>query len=128
MPLGFIALLLACQLAGEFVTRLLNLPLPGPVIGMLILFAGLLVYGRVPDGLARVTNELLGHLSLLFVPAGVGVVTHVGLLTQQWATLATALVVSVVVTIAVTALVFAKLCERLGMPPEGTARKRDHRG
>lgn len=125
MPLGFITVLLVCQLAGEFVTRLLDLPLPGPVIGMLILFVGLLVHGRVPEGLATVANGLLGHLSLLFVPAGVGVVTHIGLLAQGWVPLTAALVVSVVATIAVTALVFAKLCERLGLPPEGAAHKQD---
>ena len=123
MPLGFITVLLICQLAGEVVARLLELPLPGPVIGMLILFAGLVLHGRIPDGLQTVSGGLLNNLSLLFVPAGVGVVTHIGLVAQAWLPLTIALVVSVVLAIAVTALVFARLCHRLGMPPEGDAYK-----
>jgi holin-like protein len=125
MPLGFITLLLVCQLIGEVLARLLDLPLPGPVIGMLVLFAGLLIHGRVPEGLQSVAGGLLNNLSLLFVPAGVGVVTHIGLVAEQWLPLTVALVVSVVATIAVTALVFARLCERLGLPAEGAARKSD---
>ncbi len=123
MPLGFITVLLVCQLGGEVVARLLDLPLPGPVIGMLILFAGLVIHGRIPDGLQTVAGGLLNNLSLLFVPAGVGVVTHIGLVAQAWLPLTVALVVSVVLTVAVTALVFARLCQRLGMPPEGDAYK-----
>jgi putative effector of murein hydrolase LrgA (UPF0299 family) len=121
MSLGFITVLLVCQLIGEVVSRLLELPLPGPVIGMLILFVGLCIHGRVPEDLQSVAGGLLNNLSLLFVPAGVGVVTHLGLVAQAWLPLTVALVVSVVLTIAVTALVFARLCTRLGQPPEGEA-------
>jgi len=128
MTLNFVTLLLGCQLVGEVVVRLLDLPLPGPVIGMLLLFVGLVVRGGVPEGLSTVAGGLLNHLSLLFVPAGVGAVAHVGLLAQDWLPLTVALVVSVVATIAVTALVFARLCLRLGLAPEGAARKADGEG
>jgi holin-like protein len=127
MPLGFITVLLVCQLVGEVAARWFDLPLPGPVIGMLILFAGLVVYGRLPADLESVAGGLLNNLSLLFVPAGVGVVTHIGLVARDWLPLTVALVISVVAAIAVTALVFARLCERLGMPPGPEARKDDGR-
>jgi holin-like protein len=127
MSLGFITVLLVCQLVGEVVSRLLDVPLPGPVIGMLVLFAGLCLHGRIPDDLQTVASGLLNNLSLLFVPAGVGVVTHLGLVAQAWLPITVALVVSVVLTIAVTALVFARLCTRLGQPPEGEASNPDGR-
>jgi holin-like protein len=98
------AVLLTCQLAGEVLTRLLHLPVPGPVLGMVILFCALLVRGSVPADLGVVTGELLQNLSLLFVPAGVGVMLHAGLLAQNWLAISIALLVSAAITIAVTGL------------------------
>jgi holin-like protein len=123
MSLGFVTLLLICQLTGEVLARLLDLALPGPVIGMLLLFTGLVVRGGVPDGLQQTATGLLRHLSLLFVPAGVGVVTHLSLVADEWVPLTTALVVSTVATIAVTAVVMAGLSRLTGDPPDAAARK-----
>lgn len=100
-----LTLLLICQLAGEAIVRFLGLPLPGPVIGMLLLFIGLLIRGEVPEALDKVGGFLLQNLSLLFVPAGVGVMTHLGLIRAEWLPIAGSLIVSTIVTIAVTALV-----------------------
>jgi holin-like protein len=100
-----LTLLLLCQLAGEALARLFHLPLPGPVIGMALLFTGLLIRGSVPDALDRTGSFLLSHLSLLFVPAGVGVMVHLKLIRAEWLPIAASLVVSTVITIAVTALV-----------------------
>ena len=107
--LGYLTLIFACQLAGELLVAALGLPIPGPVAGMLILLAGLLVRGAVPDELGAVGDFLLGNFSLLFVPAGVGVMLHTGLLGREWLPLAVALVVSTSLTIAVTALVMRRL-------------------
>jgi holin-like protein len=98
-------ILLACQLAGEVVTRLLRLPVPGPVLGMMILFCVLLVRRQVPDDLSVVTGGLLQNLSLLFVPAGVGVMLHAQLLAENWMALSAALLLSAVITIVVTGVV-----------------------
>lgn len=103
------AVLLACQLAGEIVTRLLHLPLPGPVLGMVFLFCALLLRGSVPQDLGQVTGELLQNLSLLFVPAGVGVMLYARLLTDNWLALAIALVASGAITIAITGLLMAAM-------------------
>lgn len=104
MIVRYFALLLACQLAGEVLSLVLRLPIPGPVLGMLLLFVGLLLKRDVPAGLARTAEGLLEHLSLLFVPAGVGVMLHVALLADQWAALSVALVASTALTIVITAL------------------------
>jgi len=100
--LGYITLLLVCQLAGEVIARLFGLPVPGPVLGMVILFVGLVVRGRTPVGLEQVAGSLLRHLSLLFIPAGVGVIVHLHLIASAMAPIAGALTIGTLVTIGVT--------------------------
>jgi len=104
-----LALLLLCQLAGEFIVLALNLPVPGPVVGMALLFFGLVIYGKIPEKLSETSNGLLEQLSLLFVPAGVGVMSHLTLLGNQWLPLSTSLIVSTLLTIAITALLMQYL-------------------
>lgn len=111
--LNAFALLLLCQLAGELGVRLSNLPVPGPVAGMLLLFLGLVLRRKVPDPVAPVAGTLLRHLSLLFVPAGVGIVTHLERIRSEWLALGAALLGSTLLTLIVTALVF-RLMARLG--------------
>lgn len=102
--LGYLTLIFSCQLAGELIVAASGLPVPGPVIGMALLFAGLLAWGTLPVELAGVADALLGNLSLLFVPAGVGVMLHLSLLSRELLPISVALVVSTALTIAVTAL------------------------
>jgi holin-like protein len=83
--------------------------LPGPVVGMALLFAMLTVRGRVPETLASASDGLAKHLSLLFVPAGVGVMMYARQLADEWLPIAVALAVSTVLAIAVAALVFRRL-------------------
>ena len=110
MIAGFLALL-ACQLAGETLTRELALPVPGPVLGMVLLFLLLelgtarAVFDRARVGagaLAAVAAALLANLGLLFVPAGAGVVENLDLLTTNAAGFGTVLVVSTVLTLLAT--------------------------
>lgn len=96
-----ISILLACQLAGEFIARLSGLPLPGPVVGMLLLLIGLIIRGRVDTELDHVGTPLLSHLSLLFVPAGVGVIAHLHRLAQEIVPIVLSVLVSTVLAIAV---------------------------
>jgi len=112
MALTWITVLLVCQLAGEALVLATGIPIPGPVVGMVILFAGLAIKGRVPDGLQQTAGRLLEHLSLLFVPAGVGVTVHVSLLTADGWPIGAALVGSTVVTIAVTGMVMQALARK----------------
>jgi len=107
--LSALTLILTCQLAGELVTRFLGLPLPGPVAGMALLFALLAIKGSVPQEIGAVSDALLKHLALLFVPAGVGVMAHFDLLGQDWLPISVALIGSTLATIAITALVMSRL-------------------
>jgi holin-like protein len=79
---------------------------------MLLLFLTLMVRKGVPDVLRGTSQQLLSHLLLLFVPAGVGVMLHFGRLGEEWLALAVALVASIVITIVVTALVMRLLQRR----------------
>jgi holin-like protein len=100
-----ITVLLVFQLAGEALSLGLALPVPGPVIGMLLLFAVLVARNATPDYLREGAGNLLTHLSLLFVPAGVGVMTHLDRIRAEFAPIAVSLVASTALTIAVTALI-----------------------
>jgi putative effector of murein hydrolase LrgA (UPF0299 family) len=66
--------LLACQLIGEVVVRGLGLPLPGPVLGMVLLVVVLRCRPALAEKLRSAVLVILANLSLMFVPAGVGVV------------------------------------------------------
>lgn len=107
--LGAFTILLLCQLAGELIARIGHLPVPGPVIGMLLLFIGLCIRGRVPDSMRSCTAGLLRHLSLLFVPAGVGVMLHLPRMADEAIPIAAALLVSTLIGIVVTGLVMTWL-------------------
>jgi len=103
-----LTVLLLCQSAGEALARLLHLPLPGPVIGLLLL-AALLTWAPVRAPVEAVANPLLAHLSLLFVPVGVGVVSHLELIAQYGLRMLLALVLSTWVGLLVTAWVLRAL-------------------
>jgi holin-like protein len=107
-----LALILLCQLIGEVLVRLTHLPVPGPVIGMGLLFAGLVLRGGPSEKLEVTATGLLSHLSLLFVPAGVGIMLHLDLIAAQWVPIATALVISTALTIGVTAWVMQRLVKK----------------
>lgn len=106
------SLLLGCQFLGELLARGLAMPVPGPVIGMLILLVGLIVRGRVPDSLRKSGEGLLRYLTLLFVPAGVGMMVHASLIRADIWTIALTLILSTAVTLAVTAKVMTRVTAR----------------
>ena len=110
--LGALTILLVFQLIGEVLAQLFALPIPGPVIGMALLFVALALRGGPSGELRDTAQNLLQHLSLLFVPAGVGVMLHFHRIGDEWLPLAASLVGSTVLTIAVTALVLRALSRR----------------
>ena len=113
--------LLACQLLREVLVRALALPLPGPVAGLGLLFAALVVRGRrrpelagaVPEDLGQVCDVLLRNLSLLFIPAAVGVVQYGALLRSHAVAIALAIVASPALALVAPALVFRSVSRRL---------------
>jgi holin-like protein len=109
---GF-AILLLFQLAGEVIARVGDLPVPGPVVGMVLLLAALQLRLPAEGGLREGSGAVLGWLSLLFVPAGVGIIRHLHRLSEEWPALAASLLVSTAATLAVTAWVAQRLSRRL---------------
>jgi putative effector of murein hydrolase LrgA (UPF0299 family) len=98
-----LALLLLCQLLGEVMARMLSLPLPGPIIGMILMLGLLLLRDKITnitpnelrDGtLEKTSGVILANLSLLFVPAGVGVVQRLDLFVTHGVALVIALLAS----------------------------------
>ncbi len=104
--------ILLFQLAGEVIARGLGLPVPGPVLGLLLLFAFLLWRGGPGPELQQAAQNLLQHLSLLFIPAGTGILLHIATLEREWLPISVAMVVSTVLAMAVTALLIQYLSPR----------------
>ncbi len=98
-----IAALFILQLIGEVLVQWLGLPVPGPLVGMLLLLAALIAYGRVPEALRDTTSGLLQHLMLLFIPAVTGVMMHFGRVSQEWLPFLAAGVGGAAITLVVTA-------------------------
>jgi putative effector of murein hydrolase LrgA (UPF0299 family) len=110
-----LSLILLCQLAGEVIVRGLALPMPGPVVGLLFLLLLLLARDRLKiltrgplqdGGVENASRGLLANLSLLFVPAGVGVVQKLDLIAAHGIAFVAVLAISVVVTLLATVATF----------------------
>ena len=99
-----LAWLLVFQSIGEVLSRGLSLPLPGPVLGMMLMLGGLR-FERVRHPVGECAGFLLQHLSLLFIPVGVGVMTHLALVSQYGGRMLLVIAVSTWIGLAVTALV-----------------------
>lgn len=97
-----VTILLVYQLIGETLVLALGLPIPGPVMGMVFLFVTLWMRKSLPEDVKETAQGMLRHLSLLFVPAGVGVMVHASLVAQVWLPILATLVLSTLVTLAVT--------------------------
>jgi holin-like protein len=112
MPSAF-AILVGLQLVGEVLRQTLHLPLPGPLIGMFLLTVVLVVRGSagplaeraIPTSLLKAANALIANMGLLFVPAGVGIISEISVLRHEWLAILVGLLVSTVLGLAVTGLV-----------------------
>ncbi len=104
--LNGLLMLLVCQLAGEATTRGFGLGVPGPVLGMALLALLLLARPGLHGTVGPVAGTLLANLSLLFVPAAVGVVQVLPLLAREGVAIGAAILVSTFASLVVTALTF----------------------
>ena len=125
-----LTLILLCQLLGEIVARGLDWPLPGPVLGMLFLLVVLILRDRVrtkvPEfgrALDQTGKGLLAHLSLLFIPASVGVVQRLDVVAEYGMSLGIALVVSTFMTLVVTVVTFVLVSRLSGSSMEEGQRR-----
>jgi len=127
-----LGLILICQLVGEVIVRGLSLPIPGPVLGFMLLLVLLLLrdrfamFSRGPlkdGGVEQASRGLLAVLSLLFVPAGVGVVQKLHLLAEHGIAIIAALAISVVATLLATVATFLVASRMMARRGEGDAPK-----
>ncbi|HEX7386667.1 MAG TPA: CidA/LrgA family protein [Castellaniella sp.] len=116
--IGSLALLLLMQLVGTLLAQFLHIPLPGPVIGMLLLFAYLLWRGSAPVPLVHTTQPILENLSLLFVPAGVGIIAHWRAAAGQAWQIALVLMIAAAITLLVTGWTLHLLLKCRNVRPE----------
>lgn len=132
--IGAICILLVFEVIGEGLRIAARLPVPGPVIGMLLLAAVLIIRQRKsaetavesepPSELDRVSGALISHMGLLFVPAGVGVMAQAQLLRTEWLPILGGLLGSTVLGLLVTALVMHWTLRSQKLSAEKTAEVR----
>ena len=109
-----LTLLLLFQLCGEFISRILDLPIPGNVLGMVLLLLGLITKLVDIKWLEEAADLLLSNLGLFFVPAGVGVMVYGDLIAAEWLPISVATILSTFVVMAVT----GKLAQKLEEPEQ----------
>lgn len=107
--IGYFFVLCLYQLAGEAIIYLTGWPLPAPVLGMALLFVTLIMRTTVPDNLGKTADFLLGSLALLFIPAGVGVITALDLIQQHWLPIGLALFAASILSIMICGIVMQRL-------------------
>lgn len=112
--LAAFTILLLFQSLGEGLVFLLGLPVPGPVAGMLLLMAALLAWPALEQRIAQAADTLLSHLSLLFVPAGVGIIASAASGSGHWFAILAALFASTALTLALTGLLLRGLGRKDG--------------
>lgn len=108
--------LLAAQLAGTLLAAALGLPIPGPVLGLVLLLAYLLLRRGPPPGLNRAAQTLLAYLPLILIPPSVGLMEHLPLLARQALLLVAVIVGSTLLSLIVCGWLGQRL---LGRHPPG---------
>ncbi|RJE80709.1 CidA/LrgA family protein [Paracoccus sp. JM45] len=121
-----LAIILSFQLVGEVMSRAAALPLPGPVVGMLLLVATCITRPRLADRIRPTTSGLLSHLSLFFVPAGVGIIAHWQLLRSDGLGIAAAVMISTILAIAAGALAFTWVARMTGSEEPDALKDQGH--
>lgn len=111
------AALVAFDTGGRALARAAHVPVPGTVLGLLALFAGLIVLGRVPEPLEALARLLFDHLNLLYIPAAVAVVAYGALVRRDAWPIAAALLASGVVGLVVAGWTFQLVDRRSGRGP-----------
>ena len=120
MLYAFLALLVL-QWVGEVLVQALGLPLPGALVGALLLLVGLLLLGCLPKALEQTSGALLQNLMLLFIPIVAGVMLHFERIASEWLPFLASGIGGAVLTLLVTAAVFRWLLQRSGQKTEAEA-------
>lgn len=105
-------ILFVCHWLGERLSDISDLPLPGSVLGMLLLLFGMMLYGGVPRGLALVSGQLLRLLALLFLPAAAGIFFVRDLSGTDWLALLAATTIGTLISFTFCAILLNRLLRR----------------
>lgn len=100
------------QLLGSALNVLILPVLPGPIIGLVLLFSYLLVVGKVSEPINEAASGLLRYLPVLLLPPAVGVIVHFSDIAADFWAIATALAVSVIISLVFAGWLMQKLIER----------------
>lgn len=112
MLLRGLSWLVLCQLLGTVLNVLLVPMLPGPIIGMLLLFVFLMLRGEVGESLSVASSSLLKYLPLILVPPAVGVMAYASDIAADFWSVAGALLLSLLISVAFAGWLMQKLIER----------------
>ena len=113
--LACIAVFLLLQIIGETISLLLNLPIPGAVLGMVLMLIFLITKDSLLEKVRPTASVLLAHLALLFVPAGIGVIRQSERITSEWLAITLVIVLGTAITMIATALTIQWAAKRLGV-------------
>lgn len=113
--LACIAVFLLLQIIGETISLLLNLPIPGAVLGMVLMLFFLITKDGLLEKVRPTASVLLAHLALLFVPAGIGVIRQSERITSEWLAITLVIVLGTAITMIATALTIQWAAKRLGV-------------
>lgn len=105
-------IILGIYLVGEFLSTSLHLPIPGNILGMIILFILLCTKVVKVDNISNVTNFLLDHLAFFFIPAGVGLMASMGIIKSTWWQLLVVCLSTTVIIIGVTGIIVQAISQR----------------
>ena len=116
-----LAVIFAICVAGEFLHRIVGIPLPGNIIGMVLLLALLCLKIIKPEQISGVSSFFLNHLALFFLPPSIAIMAVGDDILAKWPLLLVLCITFTLVTIAAGGLTTQFLI-RLQEKREGTAR------
>lgn len=108
-----IGIIFSIFLFSEFLNKATGIPIPSSIIGMMILLACLVIGIIKIEMIENISNFLLGHLTFLFVPAGVGVMKNFNLIKDEWVYMLIVLIISTILVMGVTGSTVQFLKRRL---------------
>jgi len=104
--------LVGVQLLGQLLVNLLKIPVPGVLLGIGLMLVLLIIYGQLPQTLSRISNFLLAHLMLLFIPSVVAIMTQAELIASEWLPFVLACIFATAITMCATAATFRYMLKR----------------
>jgi len=109
MLINGLIIILLCQFAGELLAYGLGLPIPGTIIGMVLLLLGLMLSQPCRQQVEPAVSVLIRHLTLLFFPIGAGLVLEWPTFAQHGSAIIIALTLGTLATIVIVAVGFNRL-------------------